>query len=395
MRRERKFGLDLLRAIAILTVVYRHTGRYVQPYIPERIWRIIGIDGVGIFFVLSGYLIGGVLLKTIQAQGDSFKTLFNFWLRRWFRTLPNYYLVLAALIAIEVIISHRPSPPLSYLVFLQNFAWPQRFFGESWSLCVEEWFYLLVPIALFVAVKFSKNLRSSFLWIMIAVLALSIAARVVLAARYPWQPGQWEPPTREMAATRLDSIMLGCLMAWIAAYRRDWWGRFAFGALVAGVVFWFLDAILHAGRLYCQHLNLLVVPTGTALMLPWASRLKPNGSALGRSVTFISEISYSMYILNYSFNGYVVERSFRGLHESPGVACLKTLTFVAVSFLLPYLLHRFWERPMMDLRDARSFNRVSATTEVASSKRRASDAIKIRQPATPGRKLSDHGERIM
>ena len=58
----------------------------------------ISIDGVSIFFVLSGFLIGGILIKVLETEPATFKTLFNFWIRRWFRTLPNYLFILLILI---------------------------------------------------------------------------------------------------------------------------------------------------------------------------------------------------------------------------------------------------------------------------------------------------------
>ena len=89
---NRVFGLDLLRCGAILLVLSVH---FVESITPNEVTKFyftyLHVDGVGLFFVLSGFLIGTILIKDFLKYGISFSTLLNFWKRRWFRTLPNYY----------------------------------------------------------------------------------------------------------------------------------------------------------------------------------------------------------------------------------------------------------------------------------------------------------------
>src|ERR1039458_8648984 len=84
---RRNFGLDALRAAAIMMVLLCHmTGAL----------KFLGIYGVELFFVLSGFLIGDILIRSAARKGRfEFKDLTEFWTRRWFRTLPNYYWFLA------------------------------------------------------------------------------------------------------------------------------------------------------------------------------------------------------------------------------------------------------------------------------------------------------------
>jgi len=91
---NRIYGLDILRAFAIFFVVLAHASSFLTQPLQDILWHF-QYDGVSIFFVLSGYLIGGILIKIIENKGATFKNLFNFWLRRWLRTLPNYFLVLS------------------------------------------------------------------------------------------------------------------------------------------------------------------------------------------------------------------------------------------------------------------------------------------------------------
>src|SRR5689334_25429303 len=109
-----------------------------------------GSMGVEIFFVLSGFLVGRIFLEAIARTSFSWATVKYFWTRRWFRTLPAYYLAFFASVLFAYLINHWailsvPSNYL-YLVFLQNFfTRSPDFFGHGWSLSVEDWFYLLLP----------------------------------------------------------------------------------------------------------------------------------------------------------------------------------------------------------------------------------------------------------
>jgi len=98
---KRVFGLDLMRALAIIFVVIGHGGWILDKANTNFPW-IRFIDGVELFFVLSGFLIGGILIKIFQnTESLNLNTIWDFWIRRWFRTLPNYYLVLVLNIVVH------------------------------------------------------------------------------------------------------------------------------------------------------------------------------------------------------------------------------------------------------------------------------------------------------
>ncbi|KFF11548.1 hypothetical protein IW15_15150 [Chryseobacterium soli] len=164
IKQDRVFGLDILRCLAILFVVIGH-GNYLLPTKISNIIDYFIFDGVSVFFVLSVFLIGGILIKEIENKDISFKLILNFWKRRWFRTLPNYFLILIILCILSVSFDKDFDGIRSiarYFVFSQNLFTPHPgFFPEAWSLSVEEWFYLLNPINYIIYFGYSKIIKKT------------------------------------------------------------------------------------------------------------------------------------------------------------------------------------------------------------------------------------------
>ena len=106
---KRIFGLDLMRAIAIIMVMCSHTLWIVPEMrgITRKLFSVFGILGVDVFFVLSGFLIGRILYKMYISTDFTFKDMTYSWVRRWFRTLPNYYLALVINILVAIYIGNQ------------------------------------------------------------------------------------------------------------------------------------------------------------------------------------------------------------------------------------------------------------------------------------------------
>src|SRR2546426_4980138 len=145
--RERQPGLDLLRALAIIVVVIYHAALFGFK-LPGRVDRF-GWIGVDLFFVLSGYLIGGQLLAPL-AREQSIK-LGRFFARRVFRIMPAYFVILAVYFLLP---SWREYPDMAqplwkFLFSVQNIALHGgTAFSHAWSLAVEDQFYLALPFIL-------------------------------------------------------------------------------------------------------------------------------------------------------------------------------------------------------------------------------------------------------
>jgi len=164
---KRNFGLDIIRSIAIIMVVFGHyltvpfnelkisiidSNLKDYTFFYRLFMYILGIYGVELFFVLSGFLIGKILINLFAKK--TYKThIITFYIRRWFRTLPLYYLFLLIYIFVFIIFPLKANvfyailSKFKFFFFLQNFdKTAGNFYSITWSLVIEEWFYLLCPL---------------------------------------------------------------------------------------------------------------------------------------------------------------------------------------------------------------------------------------------------------
>jgi peptidoglycan/LPS O-acetylase OafA/YrhL len=174
-------GLDTLRALAIVLVFMNHYVLFVSRQAPFGFWGEVGWTGVDLFFGLSGYLIGNQIFSAMRSEaGFSLRT---FYIRRFLRTLPAFYVVLALYAFWPWFRAGLSMPPLwQFLTFTQNFdLTPGTAFSHAWSLCVEEQFYVLLPaIALLIGA-----MRRSLTWAWVAVAASFVGGMAIRS--YLWQ----------------------------------------------------------------------------------------------------------------------------------------------------------------------------------------------------------------
>ncbi|MGD5455237.1 hypothetical protein QUT11_22585, partial [Xanthomonas citri pv. citri] len=137
----------------------------------------------------------------------------HFLKRRWFRTLPNYYLILLVNILIAAAIGYETPSVWKYFIFLQNFSSEMLpFFPESWSLSIEEFAYIFLPLTLLILVSVFKSASRTKLFIIAT--ALLIALCVLLKLQYNAASGtttleQWNLSLKMVVVYRLDSIFIG------------------------------------------------------------------------------------------------------------------------------------------------------------------------------------------
>src|SRR5256714_12533364 len=220
--RERQPGLDLLRALAVIVVVIYHAALFGFK-LPGRVDRF-GWIGVDLFFVLSGYLIGGQLLASL-ARGNQIN-LGRFFARRVLRIMPAYFVVLTFYFLLP---SWREYPEMSqplwkFLLSVQNIALHGgTAFSHAWSLAVEDQFYLVLPLLLLVLYP---RPRASVIIACIIIFG-GIALRTILAFQNLTEMGvsfrRFQAWIYYPTWTRLDPLVLGVALAAIEKFRPSWW----------------------------------------------------------------------------------------------------------------------------------------------------------------------------
>ena len=299
--REREPGLDLLRALAIILVVIYHAGIFGFA-LPNRLHRF-GWIGVDLFFVLSGYLIGGQLLAPLARQQPM--NLPRFFSRRVLRIMPAYFVVLAVYFCLP---SLREFPELSplwkFLISIQNINLRGgTAFSHAWSLAIEDQFYLALPLLLI----FISRWNRAALIIPLAVFIGGLALRGMLAYLNPGEGGVSFSGFQRFIYyptwTRLDPLVFGVVLAAIEKFRRSWWNRLMnFGtwlwlpglaAIVYGLYLGESETLTIAACIWQFPLIALgmaaLLVCGVSPRLPFR-RLEIPGAA------FFASIAYSVYL---------------------------------------------------------------------------------------------------
>jgi len=232
---DRKPGLDLIRASAIGWVMLYHASIFDLVPDPDHWFITSGWMGVDMFFVLSGYLIAGQLLRPIARGGHP--DYRRFAVRRLLRTMPAYMAVLAVYAFLPDLREREAMQPLwQFATFTVNLlldpARPSAF-SHVWSLCVEEQFYLVLPLALWFLSARRHMVPSLQVGLLAGLVALGIALR-----GYLWLARVAETPFTASAApdaqaymkliyyptwSRLDGLLAGIALAAIEIFRPVWW----------------------------------------------------------------------------------------------------------------------------------------------------------------------------
>jgi peptidoglycan/LPS O-acetylase OafA/YrhL len=304
-------SLDGLRAISITMVVGFHlfnsewrlkTGRDY-----DGLWSILfnGGTGVSVFFVISGFLITSLLLNEIRKTGRIHLT--DFYVRRSFRIWPALYFYLgtiAVLHLLKIVGINMQRDWLSAALFVFNYV-PRAgnpWVGHTWSLAVEEQFYILWPLTLMLLAR-----RRSTIAAVILVLAVPVV-RFVEARFFPqsiWTDRMWET-----AHTRIDTLMVGCIVALLwdsARFQAVLGGMFRLKlqivSLIALFAVWPVLDHIASGSL-SSALGYSIENICIAILMVWL--IQNSKTLTGRVLNspifvHVGVISYSLYLWNQIF----------------------------------------------------------------------------------------------
>lgn len=356
-------GLDLLRSLAILWVMLFHS--YLVGGLGDHLagTERYGWMGVDLFFVLSGFLIGSQVLRPIAAGGSL--DLRDFYRRRAFRILPAFFVVLA-LYALWPAWRETPGmqPLWQFPTFTFNLLFNQQqnyAFSHVWSLCVEEHFYLLFPIAALWMLRKPSMTRFGVLCAVIVLGGMGLRAWLWL---HYYQPAAAldDGPSGLMflryiyypTYSRLDGLLAGVMLAACAVFRPGWLASIQRrGNLVLLLGLALLAASI---ALFTQRLGLAATVVGYPLLSlslmaivaagsggeSWLARVRVPGAA------WLAGISYSMY-LSHKGIFHLVESGFAERLHQHGYALF--VVYAVATVAGGALLHALVERPFLRWRD--------------------------------------------
>jgi peptidoglycan/LPS O-acetylase OafA/YrhL len=318
--------LDGLRGIAIALVMlhrlFPRTGG-ASPWFVEAGW--IGVD---LFFVVSGYLIAGILLDT-RDDPDYFR---NFYARRILRIFPLFYVLVGGMLLVFPLLGHgafvaSAGSPLWYLLQLGNV--PEAVLGRDppywlapvWSLAIEEQFYLTFPLLV------RSVDRRALGWWLAGAAALALAARTVTALAWPAN----ERLQYQFTLCRLDAIAAGCALALIArdervlARVRRWLPAAMLGALAVA-----LATRLDRTTVFGRTLGYTVVATGFAAVVLHVT-LRRTAWLRFPPLRYLGKLCFGLYLLHRPADTFVTAAVARLGLDPDRLAWLPVKIAVAVA----------------------------------------------------------------
>jgi peptidoglycan/LPS O-acetylase OafA/YrhL len=336
---EKKYfsSLDGLRGIAVLCVLYQHMvlNKGMVAYLS------LGYAGVGLFFVLSGFLIGTILIKERFKKDLGLTTtkrsIKKFYIRRSLRIFPIYYLILILLLLIGIpnTIYEDIYWYVSYttnirIVIEKHFFWPCSHF---WTLAIEEQFYLIFPLLLFIIP--SKHV----LKLILGFISIGILSRFVLyfAGDYHYQL---------FTFCQFDFFGIGLFLAYLVINKKELFNNgYALLLAVAAYLFFLLPILSFKGKsllltvLPLLHISFFLLIQRSITI--WSSSRFLNSKVL----RYTGKISYGMYLYHpfiSMLREYLIEIS------NTSIALIVDLILI---YILASLSFYLIEKPINNLKD--------------------------------------------
>jgi peptidoglycan/LPS O-acetylase OafA/YrhL len=350
---HRSQALDALRAVAVLLVLGFHGG-YLGAGLPQplalamHVWNRVGWAGVDLFFVLSGFLVSGLLFREFKLYGriDGGRFL----ARRGLKIYPAFYVYLAVVIVTLAVrgIAIDWRTVLSEALLVQNFG--PRFLVHTWSLAVEEHFYLLVTFVVVAAGARIANRRGVFgMCLVVAVGAL--AARSIVTAIFGVTSH-----LHDATPFRIDALTAGLFLAYLYHFEPAAFRRLADRRVVlslAAVILIVPAVVLRFDDPWLGTVGLTTTYAAFAAVLVLAVDREPaaRGATLAiAALAVIGRYSYSMYLWHLPVRIAMLWLA-RRIPAFPATGALGFVLFVALSIVVGVLTAKALELPVLRIRD--------------------------------------------
>jgi peptidoglycan/LPS O-acetylase OafA/YrhL len=297
------------------------------------------------------------------------KDLIFFWKRRWFRTLPNYFLVLGFNVLVFVILGKSlPDNTWLYVPFLQNFlnAHP-NFFTEAWSLSVEEYAYLILPFILYLFFYLFKKNQNERLFIRVTLII--ILALFLLKLNYFFNTEinsykEWSSTFRKVVVYRIDSIYWGFVLVYLIKKYPINIKKFKNYFLIIGlfllvgihVVILKMNLLPSTNLGFYVFVYLQVVILSLGFVFPFCININYTGFFV-KTTQFISVHSYSIYLVNYSIILLTIQNNLNIESMTIFQKGMMVFIFLALTIFSSMIIYRYFELPILRYRDSK-FKRI-------------------------------------
>ncbi len=336
----RNANLDALRAIAILLVLGRHFPdlRHGRPggelfFTLFAPWNQAGWVGVDLFFVLSGFLISGLLFTEWQRSGSI--RIGRFYIRRGFKIYPPFYALMALTACVPALMPATRSQFAAELLFVQNYV--PGIWAHTWSLAVEEHFYLLLPVLLTAILAWRRRQPDPFCCLPACFVMVAIAS---LLLRLLVPPGGQHAVYYMPTHLRMDALFCGVLLGYYRHFRPETFrtiGRSAAGYWItlAGVC---LVLLVPGETRFMRTIGFTIVLLAAGCLLTRVIDARP-----GRVTNVLASVgaySYSIYLWHMGVSLLVPHTGFQSF-----------VLYIVVCFGVGIGMAKIAERPALQLRD--------------------------------------------
>jgi peptidoglycan/LPS O-acetylase OafA/YrhL len=337
----RNVNLDALRGVAILMVLGRHLD-----YFP--LWTKMGWAGVDLFFVLSGFLISGLLFQEWKVRGAiDFK---RFYIRRAFKIYPAFYALLLVTVLVNLARPGISSHPVTWKAMLAEALFVQNYFpgvwGQTWSLAVEEHFYILLPIALCLLYRRHRTHADPFRALPAIFMAVA-TVEIVLRGATTWHLTTAATELRYMAPShlRIDALLFGVMLSYYRQFQPEKFDELRRGlaSLLLIALAGILLAILPLNHPIMHTAGFTLVYFGFGLLLVRTIDMAPRRHLSRLALVPLSKIGYYSYSI-YLWHGFVCRLL-------PHATFVSMLGCIVAAILLGALMGKVIEYPALALRD--------------------------------------------
>jgi peptidoglycan/LPS O-acetylase OafA/YrhL len=332
-------------------------------------WLNYGGLGVDLFFVLSGFLVSGLLFAEYKKYGEI--SVKRFYLRRGWKIYPAFYFLLAFTYCYQLLVvgqKMRDRPLFTELLFIQSYQ--QGFWNHSWTLAVEEHFYVLLPLLLLFLTRRNRGTQNPFRAVPYLVAATSLLLLGVRAINF-WLRSDYSYHTHVFPShLRMDALFFGVAIGYAYHFHGDWFARtfrpWRHALLFLGVGLLFAFALVGApSNFYVHTFGFTQHYLGAAALLVGTLMCQIPKNRLTITLAALGSYSYSIYLWHMAIFYWATPH----LRDAGVSWQVRTAIYMAGAFVIGIAMAKLLELPVLRFRDrmfpSRGGNAILSAPQVA------------------------------